>query len=609
MLERVELEAWLDGYMGWALRAGNVAGAVVVVVKDSIILLEKGYGFADVAGRVPVDPERTGFRPGSVSKLITATAVMQLVEQGKLDLDRDVNAYLDFTLPAAFGTSITLRHALTHTPGLGYVVKGIGTDDPGKVETLEYHVKHHVPPRIYRPGTIPAYSNYGFGLAGYIVQRVSGEQLEDYVERHVFQPLGMRRSTFVQPVPESLRGDVSKGYLTAGGAPQPFEILGTVAAGGMTSTGADMARFMIAHLNDGHLGSAQILRPETVRLMHHRALPDFPELNGMDLGFRESSRNGHRIIGHGGDTRVFHADLELYPDDKVGLYVAFNSLGTGPLDSNELIGALVDAFTDRYFPGPPPVDPPAVPTAVAHAHLAAGRYLSARHFERSFLSLLSLLQVQVSANADGTITISSEERPDGRLKVWRETAPFLWQEVGGQDRLGMIVEDGRVVAIRRSSDPATALVRAPWWMSPAWIFPALIAAVVVLMLAVLAWPVSVIVRRTQKTAGAEARSGWLAWLAAVVGLGFLLGWALILRRVLAGEAVFLGELDPQIRFQHLLGLGTVAGAVVAAWAAWRTVRSRRRWPVKLWSVLLAGACTMVVWLAFAFRLLTRSLEY
>jgi CubicO group peptidase (beta-lactamase class C family) len=559
-----------------------------------------------------VDPERTGFRPGSVSKLFTATAVMQLVEQGKLDLDRDVNEYLDFELPRRFDAPITLRNALTHTPGFGQILKGLGTADSSRIETLEYHVKHHIPPRIFPPGLVPAYSNYGFVLAGYIVQRISGEPFEDYIERHIFAPLGMSRSTFRQPLPTALRSDMSSGYLTAGGPPQDFEILGTMPAGGMTSPGADMARFMIAHLNDGRLDSARILRPETVQVMHRRALPTFPELNGMALGFLETSRNGHRMIGHGGDTRAFHADLTLYPDAKVGVYVAFNSLGTGRLDSNGLIDALVEAFSDRYFPGPPPVDPPAAPTAADHARIAAGEYVTARHFEGNFLSLFNLLHDELVANPDGTITLSSETRPDGRLKVWRETAPWQWQEMGGQDRLGMTVEDGWVVAIRRSSDPSTGLVPVPAWMAGGWILPALALAALVLVLTALGWPVAAIVRRSRRPdpapPGAPGRRS--AWLATVAALVFLAGWVLILRGIAGGgPGQYMGELDGRIRVLHGLGLLATAGLVVIVWYAWRTLRGRRAWHEKLWSVMLVGASAMVVWFAFAFGLITSSLQY
>ena len=173
-LTAADLEAWLDGYLPAALARNDMAGAVVAVVKDGAVLFMKGYGFADVAGRRAVDPERTLFPVASISKTFTATAVMQLVEQGRLDLDRDVNEYLDFAIPPAFGKPITLRHLLTHTAGFDDLQKGSSPADPKWYFPLGTYLKRRSPNRVYPPGTIPAYSNYGLGLAAYIVERTSG---------------------------------------------------------------------------------------------------------------------------------------------------------------------------------------------------------------------------------------------------------------------------------------------------------------------------------------------------------------------------------------------------------------------------------------------------
>src|SRR5438094_2670439 len=143
-----DVEAWLDGFTPYALQRGDVAGAVVVVVKDGQVLLAKGYGYADVAARKPVDPERTLFRAGSVSKLFTWTAVMQLVEQGKLDLDADVNGYLDFKIPPRNGKPITLRNLMTHTPGFDETIRALIIADPKDLLTLEAGLKHWIPPRV-----------------------------------------------------------------------------------------------------------------------------------------------------------------------------------------------------------------------------------------------------------------------------------------------------------------------------------------------------------------------------------------------------------------------------------------------------------------------------
>ncbi len=149
-LTKADLEPWLDGFLPYALQRSDVAGAVVVVVKDGAILLEKGYGYADVAERKPVDPERTLFRAGSVSKLFTWTAVMQLVEQGKLALDTDINTYLDFKIPPREGKPITLRNLMTHTPGFDEIQRALFVTDPEDMPSLEQALKRWIPPRDSR---------------------------------------------------------------------------------------------------------------------------------------------------------------------------------------------------------------------------------------------------------------------------------------------------------------------------------------------------------------------------------------------------------------------------------------------------------------------------
>ncbi|MGH7012121.1 MAG: serine hydrolase domain-containing protein, partial [Caulobacteraceae bacterium] len=207
-----DVNAWLDGFRPYALKSGNIAGAVVVVVKDGQVLTEKGYGFSDVKTRTPVIPDQTLFRPGSISKLFTWTAVMQLVQEGKINLDTDVNAYLDFRIPPRFGKPITMRDLMTHTPGFEDVYQDQGVSKPAYLTSLGAYLKAHVPERIYPPGEVPAYSNYGAVLAGYIVARLSGEPFDEYIQRHIFAPLDMAHSTFAQPLPAAMRPFMSQGY-------------------------------------------------------------------------------------------------------------------------------------------------------------------------------------------------------------------------------------------------------------------------------------------------------------------------------------------------------------------------------------------------------------
>lgn len=185
-LTAADVEAFFDGMIPLQLEQREIAGVVVVIVYQGRVLFAKGYGYADVARKIPVSPQTTLFRPGSISKLFTWTAVMQLVEQGRLDLDRDVNEYLDFAIPPAYPQPITLRHILTHTPGFEDVLKNLFATDPAKLLSLREYLVGQLPQRIYPPGVTVAYSNYATALAGYIVERVSGQPFAAYVAEHIF---------------------------------------------------------------------------------------------------------------------------------------------------------------------------------------------------------------------------------------------------------------------------------------------------------------------------------------------------------------------------------------------------------------------------------------
>jgi CubicO group peptidase (beta-lactamase class C family) len=605
------LEAWLDGLLPYALAHGEIAGAVVVVVKDNQVLLEKGYGYADLEKKIAVDPERTLFRFGSVSKLFTWTAVMQMVEQGKIDLDRDVNDYLDFRIPPAFGKPITMRNLMTHTAGFEERVRGMEFSGPDTLLPLRSFVST-VPKRIFPPGEIAAYSNYGAALAGYIVQRLSGEDFLDYLDHHIFQRLGMRHSTFRQPLPQLLAPDMSKGYKSSLEPATPFEICGPIPAGALSATGVDMAHFMIAHLKEDGGG---LLRPDTAQLMHTSIFRVLPPLEGMTLGFFETSRNGRRIISHSGDTVVFHSDMELLLDEHVGLLISLNSSGKDGA-AYKTITAFFEQFMDRYFPAPVPQEPTTA-TAREDGELLAriGRFQDTRRADSNFISLFSLFDQQsVSVNPDGTIILPSATGVNGQPKVWHEVAPDLWREVNGKERLAASFKAGRVFLLGTDSSASSEpLQPVPLWKSASWNVPLLIAAACVLLVTVILWPVAAIVRRHFAASLPLSQRELLAYrsarIASVTWLLFLLGWLLIFAAGFSNFALLSGPLDPWIRLVQLVGLLALVGTVLAIWNAGVTLRTARPLWAKFASLLLAASCLALAWFALAFHLVFSTLRY
>src|SRR5258705_6017613 len=432
-LTATDVEIFLDGIMPSQLQREDIAGAVIAVVKDGKVIFAKGYGFSDIEKRAPVTADNTLFRPGSISKLFTWTSVMQLAEQGKLDLDKDVNEYLDFKIPPAYGKPITLKNIMTHTAGFEELGRDLFVSDAQHMHSLQQFLKHHVPDRIFPPGVVPAYSNYATALAGYIVQRVSGKSFDQYAQENIFSPLGMQRTTFVQPLPENLKPLMSNGYKKGSDKAQEFEFVEAYPAGSVSTSAQDMSNFMIAHLQNGKFGDKQILKPETAKQMHSRLYGADERLNAMCYGFYEESRNGRRIIGHGGDTVFFHSDLHLILDENVGFFVSYNSAGEGETSARS---NLFEAFLDRYFPFTPAAGEK-VEHAAEDAKEIAGFYKSSRRFDSSFLSLTTPLgEPRVIANSDTTISVDPLKGANGELKKFEEIAPFLFREVHGQDHIG-----------------------------------------------------------------------------------------------------------------------------------------------------------------------------
>ena len=604
-LAKSDIDAWLDGYMPHALKRGDAAGAVVVVVKDGAVLTQRGFGYADVATRRPVDPETTLFRQASVSKLITWTAVMQLVEQGKIDLDRDVNAYLDFRIAPFDGKPVTMRNLMTHTAGFEEVQRGLNSYDPAKVPPLGAALKRQVPYRIFAPGTTPAYSNFGTSLAGYIVERVSGMPYDDYVERHIFAPAGMTRSSFRQPLPAALRPLMASGYMLGSGEPGKFELSSLAPSGAMTASGADMGRFMIAHLADG----GALLKPATAAQMHNTILRLIPPLNGMALGFYEQNINGRRALSHAGDSPNFHSQLWIFPEEKVGIYMSMNAAGmqnvSGPIRSY-----LFEAFADRYFPFVQRDGRVDAATAREHARMMVGTYNKTRRLESSFLKAMELAgQMKVSLDRDGGIVLSLAPGLSGKPRKWVEIAPFVWREQDGKMRLAAKVEKGRVVRFSLDSgSPYIAFDRVPWYLSTAWITPAFLAGLGALLLTAIAWPVAALIRRRygMKTdlPAAALKSYRLTRGFAAFAVAVVVGWILFVSRLVRDFSSLSGELDGILIMLQIVTpvvfLGLLASAI---WNIRHVWTGKRGWFAKFWSIILLLSAVILLWVAMGFHLI------
>lgn len=575
-LTGADLEAFFDGMIAAQMGDYTSPGVVLAVVHDGDIVLAKGYGWADRASRTPVDPETTLFRTGSNSKLFVWNAVMQLVEAGKLDLDTNVNEYLDFSLPDTLrdgtpGDPITLRHLMTHTAGFEDVLTEVFVNQSEQVRPLGEYLRN-VPARVYPAGEMAVYSNYGSSLAAYIVQRVSDTDFQTYVEEELFAPLEMDFSTFRQPLPEALRGKQATGYLVHQGQPQAaeFEFLQSYPAGSLSSSAVDMARFMNSQLNLGAGEDARILDEDTAAYMQETHFTHDQRMPGMTLGYIEGRYNGRRVLLHGGDTIQFHTGLFLLPDENTGLYVSYNGADTALARA-----VLFNAFMDRYFPADEAPDSEVLPVDPSQY---SGFFMAARSNFTGPEAWLSLIQqTTVGVDEDGLLTMLTM----GRLVRYEQTEPGFFVSQDGSARMAAVFDDSEQ-AVRLLTNSPFPLIRVPWYASLPVLAIVLVGGLAAFLVSGVCWLRRLVGENRLGKQASALRLRILGSLFAAVLLGttLLFGLALLETSPVYGLPNMFFE-TPVRLYQALQVLSFVLALLAAAMAITSAVAWARRWD-SLW---------------------------
>lgn len=610
-----DVGAFFDGFIPLQIEQANIAGAVIAVVKDGALVFAKGYGYADTAKKTRISPESTLFRPGSISKLFTWTAVMQQVEQGKLDLDRDVNDYLDFKIPPAFDKPITLRDIMTHRTGFEETVKDWLVGSTEDLQPLSQYLQSHMPSRIFPPGTTPAYSNYAVTMAAYLVERVSGQNFNDYVEEHILKPLAMNNSTFHQPLPDAFKTSMSKGYILGTDDPKPFELIQGAPAGSLSTSAVDMTHFMIMHLQNGKYGNAQVLKPETAMQMHARQEGWPKAMNAMCLGFYEKSQNGYRIIGHEGHTVLFHSNLFLILDANTGLFISYNSAGQSPLDPS---GILFDKFMDRYFPEISSQEPEQ-PTTGQDVLSVIGTYAPCRRCETTFLALSTLFrETKVTANLkDNTISMTGFNGLNRQPLHFREIAPMVFREVDGKAKIAFVNDSsGRHIAYANydTNYPSAAFQQVNNTLDkPSFNYFVLGFSLSVIVFTLLTWPLAAMIRKHYaKPLGLEPNEKRLRLVVHLVCLSIVVYFVVLLAfaSTLSDFSMLSGRNDFWLRILQVIGLVAGLGSLAVIYHCIKCWTHKQRWFwSKIWNSFLALACVGFFWFIFHWNLLNFDLKY
>ncbi|MFP4298910.1 MAG: serine hydrolase domain-containing protein [Spirulinaceae cyanobacterium] len=351
--DRAEFMAFADDFFEEEMPKSHVPGAAIAIVKDGEVFYTQGYGYADLAQNIPVEADKTLFRVASLSKTVTATATMQLHERGVIDVNEDVTPYLgeQVNLNNPFSEPVTFARMMMHNDGTTRRMIGLAASTPEKMQPLGEYLGENMPAIARPPGTFYSYSNHSIALLGYLVQEISDTPFVEYIEKNIFDPLEMSRSSFRQPLPPSLADDLATGYQWNKSQnefkPVPFLYLNIAPAAALGTTATDMARYMQAHLRD----DSAILQPQTLELMHETHFRQHPRLPGTAYGFRENTINDIRVIGHFGSLRGYSSSLTLVPDRGLGIFIVSNSF-------SGIHTKFTKQLFDRYFPATDSPTPP-----------------------------------------------------------------------------------------------------------------------------------------------------------------------------------------------------------------------------------------------------------
>lgn len=561
--EAAELESFIDELMTVQLEQYQVPGSVVVIVQDGEVALAKGYGYANLERLQKVDPETSMFRIASISKLFIYTSVMQLVEEGKLDLDVPIVDYLSSAGLSTEGIDerTTLKHLMTHSAGFEITNNTwVYSRDAEDVRPLNTIVGEKFPAQIRAPGSLAAYSNSGLGLLGLIVEIASGMTWTDYIEAHILEPLGMTHSTGQQPVPDDLTEFLVTGYNLAGGnqQAQDFVFVPLGPAGGMSASGLDLAQFMLAHLQEGE----GILKPETAQTMHSTLFQHDPRLPGFAYGFFETDYSGQRTIGHSGTLANFISHLWLVPDHDLGIFISYNS-HRGMMAQY----AFAHTFFEHYFPHEPA---PALSLEAKDLKPYTGMYQS---------SLINLTTSEKFNNLRQFMFVQSGN--NGNLQIYSGVIPPMEVEPLGEGLFRDVNTGEHVVVTERDglghvflgNWPDHAFTEIAWYKSSLFHVVLFLVAILVFLSLIIVSTRSAFVQR-RKGAIPKPFERWARITASVMGLAFT---AFIISQFVAmlgpygfGVPAYLTAISTTLPVGVILAFVTVIFAVLA-WrqATWR----------------------------------------
>jgi CubicO group peptidase (beta-lactamase class C family) len=590
-----ELENFLDEFVPENMERSHVPRLVIVVVQGDEILLSKGYGYADLENEIPMTTQ-TALRAGSVSKSLTATAVIQLVEQGILDLDAPVSDYVtDLDLEDEFGSVSTVNQLLNHTGGYADTLVLSHSLDYEHWEPLGDVLSADLPQRAFPPGLVSSYSDWNFSLLGYAIEKVTGTSYEEAIADLLFKPLGMESSTYTQPLPEETYKNLAVGYgwnyEKASYEIVPHDFVRMSPGVVLVTNGEDMGAYMRALLNGGSLNGNRILGDEALALLLERQSAAHPYSRGNTYAFTELTVADRKVLYKDGNGIGFSSRVILMPDQDLGIFVSTNhrNLGEGMWVTEAAVMAtrtLTTEILERFVPASkieiPEVQP--LPDRANHIKRFTGHYQKAGISRSDFFKLEGLLDnVDVKNNGDGTVRIGSG--------TYIEVEPLVFQNVEYPTSFVVFIENQNGEVEFLTYGGTGSYQKVPWYQSKN-VQIVLLAAVLLISLSILiVWPLK--------------RNGpWLAWVVSLLNLGFIAGVGLLFVPSVTDLLIFFKTIPVSVKilfaFPWLIGLLSLSLPVFLA-RMWKD--GNVTWWTKTHYILALFSAVLTVWLASFWNLM------
>ena len=506
-----ELETFLDAYLTEQIETHHIPGVVITFVKNGEVFFSKGYGYADLETQTPFDPEQTLLTTASLGKAFTAVGVLQLNQQGAIDLQEDIRPYItDLDLKTNFDAPLTFANLLTHTDGFEARMIGVAAQTQADLLPLEQLLQTYAPTQLHPPGQYMTYGDFAANLAGYTIEEISGLSFEQYMDQHILTPLDMTSSTFNQVLPAEASARLAIGYeyQDQHQEPVPFFYIRYAPAGGLRTTAADMNNFMLALLNGGQYNGAQILNQDTVEMMFNQQFAPDPQMAGITYGLFEHFENGQRVLLRDGDGVGTRSRMVLMPDQDIGFFISYNSG-----DSNLRLDIL-SAFLEQYFPETNASAPVALADHQQRASQFTGTYRPLQADTTSFGKSMYFFSqlIEVSVTDQGYLSITAAGMGDDHSSVmggfeatslWVEVEPLYFERVDGKGQLAFVQdESGQIIQMISGQGYHSTFAKLPWYQSQNFNIVLIELAALLLISAVLStfvnWPLAALIRKLRK---------------------------------------------------------------------------------------------------------------